>query len=219
VIELGCGTGSAAWWLSQQGYRVLGIDTSPHMLAQAEQQSQRWGEATYDPPEFVQLDMRQFESPLGKVDLVVAVGGVLNAVQSLRELEATFNRVQQALEVGRLFIFDIRTIRGLAVNSCDTIAYDNGDDLEVIVRSRFNYETLSNSRQYTLWRRQENLWQRQDEIHIERGFPAQGINMLLERAGFRVAALLNSDFEVVEAQQDLYEQVIFIAEKQPSGGA
>jgi 2-polyprenyl-3-methyl-5-hydroxy-6-metoxy-1,4-benzoquinol methylase len=33
VVDLGCGTGRLALMLASRGYRVTGIDPSPHMLA------------------------------------------------------------------------------------------------------------------------------------------------------------------------------------------
>jgi hypothetical protein len=148
---------------------------------------------------------------------VLAVGSVFNAIPSLRELERAFARVNAVLEPGRLFMFDLYTIRGLATarGTCDQVYYDNGDDLAVTLRNRFSYETLSNSRSYTIWQRQGELWQRRDEIHVERGYPAQGVSVMLERTGFRVAAVLSPALEPFDPGDDLYEQVIFVAEKQP----
>ncbi len=221
VIDLGCGTGVTSWWVSQQGYRVLGIDSNAAMLAQAQAKVNQAQDLYYDPPDFVQMDMRQLESPMGLVDLVLAVGGVLNALQSLRELESTFQRVHAALEPGRLFVFDVRTIRGLALDlgNCDQVYYDNGEDLCVTVRNRFSFETLSSMRYHTIWRVTNGMWQRQDEIHIERGYPTQGINVILERTGFRVRAVLSAALEPFDAQEDVHGQVVFVAEKPAETGA
>ena len=35
VLEVGCGTGHFARWLAEQGFRVVGLDISPAMLAEA----------------------------------------------------------------------------------------------------------------------------------------------------------------------------------------
>ncbi|HEX3049323.1 MAG TPA: class I SAM-dependent methyltransferase [Aggregatilineaceae bacterium] len=215
ILDLGCGTGVTSWWLAQQGYYTVGIDNSPYMLQQARASIQERDEVSFEPPDFVEMDIRQLESPIGPVDMVVTAGCVLNAIQSLRELEATFTRIKQALDPGRLFIFDMRTIRGLAdeIGECDRVLYDNNENLMVIGRNSFSYETLSSTQNFLVWRRQNGLWQRQDEQHIERGYPTQGVIAILERAGFRVMAVLNPDMSPFDVQHDYSGHVVFVAQK------
>jgi SAM-dependent methyltransferase len=215
VIDVGCGTGVTSWWLVQNGLRVTGVDNSPYMLAQARNQANDQGELHLDAPEFVEMDIRQLTSPMGLVDLVVAVGGVLNAIQSLRELETAFSHVNQVLAAGRMFIFDMRTIRGLAVDlgARDVVYFDNGTDLNVTVRNSFSFETLSTTRHYIVWRRKNDLWQRQDETHTERGYPTQGIVAMLQRTGFDVTAILNPDMTAFDGEEDPFGQAVFVAVK------
>jgi SAM-dependent methyltransferase len=221
VLDLGCGTGVTTWYIAQQGYRVVGIDSSSRMLAQAQlrgqmQSEEEQGESlVFDPPNFVQMDFRQLESPIGSVDMVLAVGGALNAIQSLRELEGTFTLVNKTLDEGKLFMFDIRTIGGLAIElgNYDKIYYDNSFNLSIIIRSQFSFETLSNTRHYMIFQQQGMTWQRQDEIHIERGYPTQGVAAILERAGFEIRAVLTPDMEPFDAQTDPYGRAVFVAQK------
>jgi SAM-dependent methyltransferase len=221
VLDLGCGTGVTTWYVAQQGYRTVGIDSSAPMLAHAQVRGQlqseedQGGSVVYDPPSFVQMDIRQLESPIGSVDLVLAVGGVLNAIQSLRELEGTFTLVNKTLDEGKLFIFDLRTIRGLAVDlgNVDAIYYDNSFNLSVIARHQFSFETLSNTHHYLIFQQQGMAWQRQDELHVERGYPTQGVSAILERTGFEVQGVLTPDIEPFDAQTDPYGRVVFVAQK------
>lgn len=219
ILDLGCGTGPSTWYLAEQGYRTVGLDNNAHMLAQAREypwyEDEGTGELTFDPPAFFEMDMRALESPIGLVDMVIAVGGVLNAIQSLRELESVFVQVYKALEAGKLFIFDLRTIRGLAneVGDGDIVYYDNGYDLMVTVRNQFSYETLSSTRHYLIYQQQGDAWLRQDEIHIERGYPTQGLVAMLERNNFRVAAVLTPDIQPFDVQKDTTGRVVFVAQK------
>lgn len=219
IIDMGCGTGASTWYLAERGYRAFGIDNNPHMLAQAQAYQPNEGEETtdlaFDPPTFIEMDIRHLESPIGPVDMVMAVGGVLNAIQSLRELESVFIQVYRALAGGKLFIFDLRTIRGLAseVGDRDDVYYDNGQDLTVTIRNQFSYETLSNTRHYLIYRQHENAWQRQDEIHIERGYPTQGLVAMLERNNFRVAAVLTPDIQPFDVQKDTTGRAVFVVQK------
>ncbi len=221
VLDLGCGTGVSTWSLARMGFRVMGVDNNPHMLARAQARTQSQVEidraegAIYDPPSFVEMDIRHLESPGGLSDMVIASGGVLNAIQSLRELEQTISRVHSALDSGKLFVFDVRTIRGLAqeVGDGDAVYYDNGYNLTVVVRNRFSFETLSNTRRYIIFQQQGMIWERRDEIHVERGYPTQGIVAILERNGFEVRAVLAPDMTPFDIQDDLHGRAIFVAQK------
>jgi SAM-dependent methyltransferase len=215
VLDVGCGTGITTWWLTQQGYRAVGVDYNAHMLAQARRNMAPDGTLIQESPEFVQGDMRQLQSPMGRVDMVLAVGGVFNAIQSLRELEITFSHVNQALEPQQFFVFDMRTIRGLALDlgDGDVVFYDNHDDLMITIRNSFSFETLSNTRHYIIWQRQGDLWQRQDEVHVERGFPTLGVMAMLERTGFQIVAVLTPELIPFDVQHDTYERVVFLAQK------
>jgi SAM-dependent methyltransferase len=58
IVDVACGTGIAAAQFAQAGYRVTGVDRSPHMLAQARR---RVAEAGLQPKvTFVEADMRDF---------------------------------------------------------------------------------------------------------------------------------------------------------------
>ncbi len=218
ILDIGCGTGVATWLLAQQGYRAAGIDNNAAMLNAA----QYAPEDLVDPsllieaPEFMQADVRQFNSPIGEADLVLAIGGVMNAVQSLRDLEQAFGQIGRVVESGKLFIFDMYTIRGLAQNvgDQDAVVFDNHDDLLVLVRSQFSYETLGSTRHYIIYQKHGIKWDRADEIHTERGYPSQAVVAMLQRTRFDVLATLDPEMAPFNAQFDRSGRVVFVARKQ-----
>jgi hypothetical protein len=102
----------------------------------------------------------------------------------------------------------------LASNSGDALDYDDGDSLVISVRTQFSYETLSRTRHYIIWQRQENgHWGRQDEQHIERGYPVQAVSAMLERTGFTMVAVLDPNLEPFDAQEDQHGRAVFFASK------
>lgn len=220
ILEIGCGTGAASWILSERGFRVTGIDASPHMIAQAEANAPATDEdddvvmIAQEPPQFEQQDMRQLISPVGGVDMVIAVEGVINALTSLRELQQTFAQVAAALEDGRFFVFDAWTIRGLAsVLGTRDHVYHSDSDLLVMARHTFNFELLTNQAHYMIFQRQDDLWTRADELHALRAYPVQGIAALLERTGFKTLALLDPEMRPFDEAIDDYGRVVFIAQR------
>ena len=222
ILDLGCGTGASTWLLAERGYRVVGVEANPHMLAVARAYVQAQAEAAateqhvIEPPDLVQMDIRALESPIGTVDLVLAAGGVLNAILSLRELEQTFAHVNAALEAGQLFVFDVHTIYGLAhaYGTRDEVVYD-AEDLTVIVRHRFSYEALSLTSRYVIYRRENGTWTRSEDALFLRGYPVQGVRALLERTGFAVVEVLDLAMQPLDLQAEPpAERAIFVAQKQ-----
>ncbi|MCD4684390.1 MAG: methyltransferase domain-containing protein [Anaerolineae bacterium] len=200
VLDLGCGTGGASWALAERGFRVIGVDSSAEMLAQAEAQRQAALEdethVVKTPEQFLHQDMRALDLP-GKMDMVLAIGGVLNTLTSLREMEQTFARVFDVLQPERMFLFDAWTIQGLATlfGNRDEVYHDNEHNLTVMQRHHFSYETLSVTTQVIIFHQQDMHWQRLDEIHTLRAFPIQGIRAMLERTGFASPIVLTTDMQ------------------------
>jgi SAM-dependent methyltransferase len=214
VLDLGCGTGQSAIWLAEQGYRAVGIDASESMLTQARANIAAHSESlSFAPPELYHMDMRSLESPVGRMDLVVSLGGVINALHSLRDVETTLRQVHAVLEPGKPFLFDLRTVQGLAnlERTGQSDNFDNLADLTITVQDRFSFETLSNLRNYTIWQRQANGWQRSDEIHAERGYPLTAVVALLDRAGFADVSVLDLSFEPFNVLNDPYGRALFLA--------
>lgn len=215
VLDLGCGTGVSSWLLAEQGLRVFAIDSSAAMLAEAQAYPLDPNSAVYDAPSFIQMDVRRLEAPAGPVDLVLAVGGVFNAIASLRELEGVFTRVFKCLEPGKLFIFDLRTLWGLASYlSGDRVLFDNEHNLMLVARSRFSHELQRSTVRFTIFARSESLtWERADEVHLLRGYPLQAVSALLERVGFRVLGLLSEVLEPLEELEGASDWAVFIAQR------
>lgn len=220
ILDLGCGVGSVSWMLAQRGYRVVGVDNTPAMVEQAramiEQHLHETQGGTVETlPEFLLMDLRALEVPGGSADLALALGGTLNALGNLRDLEQAFASVFRALDAGRMFIFDLWTIRGLAEHfgTRDQVYYDNAFNLTIVARHQFSYETLSLTTTYLIFQQQGQVWQRQDEMHVTRAFPTQGVRALLERAGFRTLALLAPDLRPFDPLADVEGRAVFFAQK------
>jgi len=219
VLDLGCGTGITSWILSERGFRVTGIDASPAMLAEAKDKAPDQDQdddvvIALAPPQFVQQDIRTLDVAAGSVDMVMATGNVINELGSLRELQQTFARIASALDQGRMFVFDVLTIQGLAngIGTRDHVVFDE-PDLTVLARHEFSFETLSNTIRYTIFQQTGGEWQRHDETHIVRGFPTQGIVALLDRCGLETLALVDPEMMPFDPARDEYGRAVYFARR------
>jgi SAM-dependent methyltransferase len=205
LLDLGCGTGDAACWFSEHGFRTLGVDNAAPMLRFGMEHAKEVGLNV----NFVCADMRTFKPEL-KVEMVTSLGGSLNYIPTLRDLESVFRQVHESLIPGKLFFFDLRTIKGLAQDgNADQVVFDNGEDTLIVARHSFNYETLLRTTQYTVLRYPDDMgWQRAEETHNLRGFPVQAVISLLGKTGFKLLQTLTTDFEPAEGRDA--EQLIFV---------
>jgi len=212
VLELGCGTGASARWLAGRGVNITAVDSSPDMLAQAR--------ASIDPSglglTWKQGDIRSLDSSVDGVDMVLAID-VINDLLNLRDLEAVFNVAMRVLEPGKLFIFDLHTIEGLAERgrSHTGVLYEDST-LNVFAESDFDYERQASTTRYIIFRNLDGAWQREVATQTLRGFPVQAIAALLQRCGFTLTSLLNSSFEVFDPASSHANRVFFFAQK-PGG--
>lgn len=205
VLDLGCGTGVTLRWLRQQNYTLVGVDQSPEMLAIARQQAP--GVTLY------QQDIRQLQLASAQ-DLVLAIN-VLNELDSLRDLEAAFRSVHGVLEARQLFVFDLHTLEGLAQGrNTERLTYDSQDSLTIFTRSSYDYERQARTDQHLIFRRAaDQTWARSQAEQSLRGFPVQGVLALLQRTGFEVGAVLNSNLTPCDPARPGTERVVLVAKK------
>jgi 2-polyprenyl-3-methyl-5-hydroxy-6-metoxy-1,4-benzoquinol methylase len=209
ILDLGCGTGASVRWLANRGYNTTAIDSSPEMLQVGRNTVNSAGLGLT----WRQGDIRKLESFDNPMDMVLALD-VINELQSLRDLEAVFGSAHRVLESGKLFIFDLHTIEGLATYLSTRYIHDD-DKLVVFAADQFDYERQINTCQLDIFRRDDarDSWQRQRAVMTRRGFPVQAVAALLQRTGFALMALFNSDFEPTEPANTHAPRVIFVARK------
>ncbi|MEP7288783.1 MAG: class I SAM-dependent methyltransferase [Chloroflexota bacterium] len=208
LYDMACGTGELMSWFAGHNFRVVGVDLSPQML--------RFGQARANTSgmnvEYVHNDIRSY-APGVEFELVTCLGGSLNYMATLRDLEHVFAQAHAATAPGKLFIFDLYTIHELAgYDNTDTILFDNGGDILIMLRQSFNYETLLLTRRYIILNYSEqNGWQRSEEVHTLRGYPIQAVSAILSKQGFKVLRTLSTDLKPVDNTQHDLKQVIFVA--------
>jgi len=104
VLDLGCGTGNVTERLAAMGFDMIGVDNSEDMLDIA---MRKRGDRA-DSILYLCQDMRDFEL-YGTVAAVVSICDSMNYITEPEELTEVFRLVNNYLDPGGLFIFDLNT--------------------------------------------------------------------------------------------------------------
>ena len=179
VLDLGCGTGTIACLLAARGYRVVAVDGSEDMLAQAA----RKAEGLDRPPLFLHQDMSRLRLGM-TVDAAVSTLDALNYLTTERALGETFRRVFRWLRPGGAFWFDVNT--PAKFRRMDGQAYlDETEETFCAWRTFFSERSGICTYQVDLFRlRPDGTWERRFEEHRERAWTEEQLRRLLTEAGF-----------------------------------
>jgi SAM-dependent methyltransferase len=214
IVDLGCGTGAGLRWLAQRNYVAAGVDSAPAMLALTRAALSAGGSDGRNlNADLRQQDIRELGPDLAGTDLALALD-VLNELNSLRDLEAVFRSVHTILNPGKLFIFDLHTLQGLAQMGLEgmTLLRDL-PDLTVFTSSDYDHERQVNERRYLVFQRAGDAWTRAEATRALRAFPAQAVATLLQRCGFQANHVLDLNFDSFEPGVSRAARIIFVAEK------
>ncbi|MBM4464041.1 MAG: class I SAM-dependent methyltransferase [Chloroflexi bacterium] len=199
MLDIACGEGTFAVAMARRGFQVTGVDLSPQMLQLARARAERENVKV----ELLLQDMRSlpFEESF---DLVTCWFDSLNYLLELWDLQNTFAGVYRALKKTGLFVFDMNTIYGLAVNWQRYPCYVQQDTPELFEIHRTSYDFANNlaTMRITGFAREGNRWSRMDEEHRERGYTLEEIRQCLRKAGFQELACWGSLEEMSEPKPD-----------------
>ena len=181
VLDLCCGTGQLARWLTDQGYRVAGVDGSEAMLRFAEQNAPG--------ASFTLADARAFHLPR-TCDAAISMFDSLNHILVLEELAAVFRNVERTLTPGGIFLFDLN-VRGGFRRTWETAGIVDGDHA-CISRTSYDDETRLTSWDMTIFRLLDQ-WERSDFRLIQRIYEKAEIRDALEDAAFSDISVFDSE--------------------------
>jgi SAM-dependent methyltransferase len=138
---------------------------------------------------FLQQDMRSL-SLRGRFDLVTCWFDSLNYLLEINDLAQAFAAVSRVLDRNGIFIFDVNTIRALAVEWVREPCYVHLDSRDLFLASIPQYDPATRiaSLHITGFARENERWVRVDEVHQERGYTLQEIRQCLKKVGLRELA-------------------------------
>ncbi|MBX0329284.1 class I SAM-dependent methyltransferase [Oscillochloris sp. ZM17-4] len=192
VLDLACGTGTLAMGLADEGWHVTGLDAAPAMIAQAEAKSV--GATFPGSARFVCGDMRDAARalPPAAFDLVTCTYDSLNYMLSESDLLACFQSAADALSPGGLFIGDMNTQHFLEFE-WGTCAVRELEGFVQIEQSHFDPQLATSTMVLTGFVGDDDEgYERFDEVHVERAYPMEFVDVLMARVGLTVEAHYDS---------------------------
>ncbi len=188
VLELGCGTGSMTELLARKGFDMIGVDSSEEMLEIAMEKKMESGLDIL----YLQQDMREFEL-YGTVRAVVSVCDSMNYILEEEELLEVFRLVNNYLDPGGVFIFDMNTPYKYRDVIGDATIAENREDGSFIWDNFYDEETGINEYELTLFLpEKDGLYRKYQELHCQRAYETDTVRRLLEEAGLEFVAVYDA---------------------------
>ena len=167
VLELGCGTGTVTEMLADAGYDMIGIDNSEEMLAEA---MEKRAESGHDILYLLQ-DMQDFEE----------------------DLEYLFALVNNYLDPGGLFIFDMNTVHKYRDVIGDTTIAEDREDGSFIWENSYDRENALNVYELALFLpREDGLYEKCEEEHVQKAYSIEAIKAMIVKAGMELVAVCDA---------------------------
>lgn len=187
IAELGCGTGSMTELLAAEGYDMIGIDNSPDMLEVAQEKRVESGLDIL----YLMQDMREFEL-YGTVRAVVSVCDSMNYLLEEEDLLTVFRLVNNYLDPGGMFIFDLNTEKKYRDMGETTIA-ENREEASFIWENYFDEEEKINEYDLTLFIRDEDgRYDKFEEFHEQRAYPLLRIGEIIQESGMELVTMYDA---------------------------
>lgn len=171
-LDLCCGTGSLLRLVCENGFAATGVDISRHQVKRARR--------NVPGASFIVQDIRQLSLP-GKFDVVTCMFDSLNYLATKQDLLEAFRKATCHLSRGGLFAFDMNTFEGLQDQWC-RISTTHERDLTLIVETSFNPRLAIGRCLITGFVRDGKSYRKFQEEHVERGYRAEEIEVLLNKA-------------------------------------
>ncbi|SHO51987.1 class I SAM-dependent DNA methyltransferase [Anaerocolumna xylanovorans] len=223
LLDLGCGTGSITRRLAGYGYDMIGIDISEEMLQIAiekkyEEDENPTGNSKEKDILYLKQDMRNFEL-YGTVSGVICICDSLNYITKEEELLSIFSLVNNYLEAGGIFLFDMNTEYKYKEILGENVIAENREDCSFIWENYFDEKENINEYQVTIFveaeeeeenkHRKSKLYEKFSETHYQKAYSIDTVKSLLEKAGMEFIGVYEAFTENPPTQTS--ERVCFLA--------
>jgi len=202
LLDLGCGTGKLTRIMAEKGYDMIGVDYSYEMLDIAKSESE-------ESILYLLQDMREFEL-YGTVRGIYSACDCMNYILEENELRSVFKLVNNYLDPGGVFVFDVNTPYKYRELLAENTIAENRDEGSFIWENYFDEDEQINEYDLTLYIKEEDgRFIRFEETHFQRCYELSMIRRLLEETGLEFVAMY--DAYTKEPVSEESEKVLFVA--------
>lgn len=188
VLDLGCGTGTLTELLAEQGYDMIGVDASEEMLQMAMDKKARSQKDIL----YLLQDMREFEL-YGTVRAVVSICDSINYLMEYEDLVQVFSLVNNYLDPGGVFIFDLNTIYKYENLLGDKTIAEDREESSFIWDNFYDKEEQVNEYDLSLFIRQKgDLYRKYTETHYQRAYELGTVKKALKEAGLEFVVVYDA---------------------------
>lgn len=204
LLDLGCGTGKLTRIMQENGYDMIGVDNSFEMLDVAREKS---NEAIL----YLMQDMREFEL-YGTVRSIYSACDSINYILNKEDLKEVFALVNNYLDPGGIFIFDINTPYKYKELLAENTFAETRDEGSFIWENYFDEEEGINEYDLTLYIKEEERFARFQEVHYQKCYELEEIKALLAEAGLTFVAAYDAYTKNPATEE--CEKILIIAREQ-----
>lgn len=206
-LDLGCGTGNMTMELARRGTEMIGVDLSADMLAVAGEKAKAQGLDIL----YLNQDMTEFEL-YGTVDFVVSSLDCVNYITNKNALKKVFRLVNNYLDPGGLFIFDINTEYKLSSVLGSNAFVSDGEEIFWAWQNCYDKKSRLCDFYLTFFEKEGESYRRFDEVHTERAYSARELTALLEQAGLKVEGVFHD--LTFQKPKENSQRLFFVAREQ-----
>lgn len=215
LCDLGCGTGIMTEMLAEKGFDMIGVDASADMLSIAKQRqfmrAAERGEASEPDILYLQQNMSELEL-YGTVRAIICVCDSVNYITDENELKKTFQLVNNYLDPGGIFIFDINTPAKYEEIGENTIA-ENRSEGSFIWENSYDAGQRLNEYDLTLFLPEEDgSFRKYEETHVQRAWSEEEIARALEEGGLKLLEKLDAYTDRPATEET--QRICYIAQEQ-----
>ena len=204
VLDMACGTASLTGILAKKGYDMIGIDESEDMLAIAR--------AKCDNVLFLQQDICDFEL-YGTVDSIISSCDSINYIIDEGELQNCFRLVNNYLNPGGIFIFDINSPYKYEKILADNTFAATDDKAAYIWENHYDSQTKINEYALTFFIKSgtQGLYAKHEELHYQRAYEIDEIMQAIAKAGLKPLGIYG-ELTFGQPKKDC-QRIFFVAQR------
>jgi len=205
ILDLGCGTGSLTELLADRGYDMIGVDNSEDMLQIAMDKREKSGKDIL----YLMQDMREFEL-YGTAQAVLSICDCMNYILEYEDMVEVFRLVNNYLDPGGIFIFDLNTIYKYETLMGESTIAEDREECSFIWDNYYDKESQINEYDLSLFiRQEEDLYRKYTENHYQRAYSLEEVKMVINEAGMDFVAAFDAFTQ--NPVKDTSERIYIIA--------